>query len=117
MARRTIVFCTGSSTSLMPPPPETWIHDRNLEKAGYRILVLYNFSFSFFFIFLVSLFLYLSISFLLFFLFPFSSTPTPTSSPLLPYLHSHPPPPNHILPEARSLRCTTSHPPSRPRPP
>src|SRR5258708_8680618 len=57
-AHRTIVFCTGSSTSWIPPPPETWINDRNLEKAGYRILVLYNFSFSFFFIFLASLFLY-----------------------------------------------------------
>src|SRR5258708_29340915 len=51
-AHRTIVFCTGSSTSWILPPPDTRINDRNSEKAGYRILVLYIFfpflSFSFF---------------------------------------------------------------------
>src|SRR6266436_6169642 len=40
-AHRTIVH-TGPSTFQIPPP-ETRINDRNLEKAGYRTLVLYIF--------------------------------------------------------------------------
>src|SRR5258707_2580649 len=72
-AHRTIV-CTGPSTFRIPPP-EFRINDRNLEKAGYRTLVLYIFSPFLSFHFLAFLVLYLSISFLLFFLFPFPHPP------------------------------------------
>src|SRR5258708_9162693 len=54
--------------------------------------------------------------FFLFFLFPFSPTPTPNSSPHLPHPHSRPAAPDHILPEARSLRHSDSHLCSRPSP-
>src|SRR5258708_1400011 len=89
----------------------------NLEKAGYRTLVLYIFfPFLSFFIFSRLPFPLFVNLFFLFFLFPFSPTPTPNSSPHLPHPHSQPVAPDHSLPEARSHRRADSHPRSRPRP-
>src|SRR5258707_4253849 len=84
-AHRTIV-CTGPSTFWIPPP-ETWINDRNLEKAGYQTLVLYIFLLFFLFIFSPSFF------FICQFLFSFSF---PHPPPLLCF-HISPTLPLHPL--------------------
>src|SRR5258708_724439 len=68
-------------------PPETWINDRNSEKAGYRTLVLYIFfSFSFFFIFLAFLFSLFVNFFSPFLSFPFSHLPPLTHLHISPTL-------------------------------